>query len=148
MLDAVNNGNQDEMLDEKVFQCITNKTIVEAFRQIGSEVQMDKVLYAINHAQARDISIAWLKFHKIELIGKTVKDNNEAIVLDGIVSFSMRAYGKENNCFVRPLSEHVASFVNKAQKSFTSMKMYYAVKAKPFIASHSKSSVLEILKSF
>ena len=148
MLQAIKDGNQEEFMDEKVFQCITHRPIVDAFRQIKSEVQMDKVLYAINHAQARDINTAWLQYHKIEIVGTTVKDNKSAIVLDQIIAFSMRNYGKDNNCFVRPIAEHVASFANKAQKSFTSMKMYYNLKAKAFVANHSKSSVLEILKAF
>jgi len=124
MNEAISNGDQNEYLSEKICDALFDPRIKSVFKTINSEVQMDKVLWVLEHAQTRDINKAWLRFHNIHLEG--IKFNGEkAMIFDQEVVFYLRHDQRvSGNKLIQPKTEHIASTCNMVEKTFTSIRRF------------------------
>ena len=149
MENAVAEGTQDMYLEDKMFACITDRKIVNHFRKFSMDVDLSIVQKAIDFAQTVNINKAWLKFHKISLLGYRADNGKVCALLTSDIVFNLRADAQQNgNKLIKPLSEHIASTVNNVQKGMTSLKQFRKVFAKEYKAKHSESSLLELIKAF
>jgi hypothetical protein len=149
MENAVAEGTQELYLEDKMVDCLTDRKIVNHFRKFSMDVDLSIVQKAIDFAQTANINKAWLKFHKISLMGYRADNGKVCALLTSDIIFNLRADAqKQGNKLIKPLSEHIASTINNVQKGMTSLKQFRKVFAKEYKAQHSESSLIELIKAF
>jgi hypothetical protein len=127
MNEAISEGTQNEYLSEKICDALFDPRIKSVFKTINSEVQMDKVLWVLEHAQTRDINKAWLRFHNIHLEGIKL-DGEKAMIFDQEVVFYLRHDQRvSGNKLIQPKTEHIASTCNMVEKTFTSIRRFKTI---------------------
>ena len=127
MILACKDGKKTQYMDQKLFDIFSDKDINNAFSIIGG-IKMDIVTDAINNVQSKNINKAFLMYKGLSFQAIDFKDR-KVMLTDKEVTFYLRhdAQNLSGNKLIQPTAEHIASTLNKVEKSLSSLRRFKTI---------------------